>query len=737
MKAKLLPLLIATLFGMTNAALAQEPGLKVTGSVGVSGIAISEDSQDASKLNEYRDLSPGGAGVFDIQGRGSRYFFDGFGENIGRDDMYLDFRGGAYGQFKYRIYSDWLRHNYGFGPDGGRTPYINPGQNNLTFFSPSPAARANSNVPPWTSFDFRTFRKDTGGNFEFSGGSPWYARLDANEVRQTGINKVDSAALGTSPGNGFIDLPYPVDYVTRTLAAEAGYQSPRGHLSVSYTYSKFQNENVLLNFQNSFFGNGFDTATFAPDNDYMRIGLSGVLRQLPMSSSLSGRLAYSKVTNSANMLGAVLNTAGSPALVPTNPSSSNFDGKVENTTAQFGLSSLPMRNLDTRLYYNYYKRENDSSEITFQTLTAGLACFTAGTTGPGNVNVFCSGDRQGYTKHNPGFEVGYRFNRENRLSGGYDYLQTEREGRPDSDETRDNRFFIQWANSTFETVSARFKYQYLQRRSDFLTDNAGFDANSPFYLERFNRAFDVSNVDQNMIKVFVDWTPMPFLDLGLEAAYKKNDYKGNTLGRTKDDRQEYYASLSWGDPSVFRVTLFGDIEFVQYDSYHRTVSTVAANGACTAAAPNCFDPNTAPNASNFNWGSTLDNTNWMIGVGADWPLMPRLIMKASAIIGKNDGSADFQPQTLASGSPAANLPPINTYDNTTRTSFVLRAVWLADKNWELSGGYAYERYKYDDLQFENYQYVVGTGTTTSYLSGMYAFQDYKANILFGTVRYKF
>jgi hypothetical protein len=191
-----------------------------------------------------------------------------------------------------------------------------------------------------------------------------------------------------------------------------------------------------------------------------------------------------------------------------------------------------------------------------------------------------------------------------------------------------------------------------------------------------------------------------------------------------------------GATAAFRVTLFGDIEFIEYDSYHRTVSTVAANGACTAAFPNCFDPNTAPNASNFNWGSTLDDTNWMIGVGADWPVMPRLIMRASAIIAKTDGSVDFQPQTLASGAPAANLPPINAYDNTRRTSLSLRAVWLADKNWELSGGYV-RRYKFDDAQFENYQYVVGTGTSTSYLSGMYAFQDYKANILFGTVRYKF
>ena len=49
-------------------------------------------------------------------------------------------------------------------------------------------------------------------------------------------------------------------------------------LRVQLVISRFQNENVLLTFQNGFFGNGFDTFTSAPDNDYMRIGASGVER---------------------------------------------------------------------------------------------------------------------------------------------------------------------------------------------------------------------------------------------------------------------------------------------------------------------------------------------------------------------------------------------------------------------------------------------------------------------------
>ena len=40
--------------------------------------------------------------------------------------MFIQFRGGMYNEFKYSVRGDWLTHNFGFGPDGARTPYINP-----------------------------------------------------------------------------------------------------------------------------------------------------------------------------------------------------------------------------------------------------------------------------------------------------------------------------------------------------------------------------------------------------------------------------------------------------------------------------------------------------------------------------------------------------------------------------------------------------------------------------------
>lgn len=734
MKAKIFCLFITIILTLSGAALAQDGKFKLSGSVAVGGLDNHDEAKDPAKLYEYRDLYSGPFGAFELRGRSSSFYMDAFGENLGRDDMYINGEGGVYGQFQFRLYGDWLKHSFGCGPDGARSPYSNAPSTDLVLFSTNPATLLNSSVPPWSEFNFHMSRRSIGGSVEYSGGTAWYALVDTGLVTQSGVNKVDAAALGTSPGNGFIDLPYPISYNTTNVTTEVGYQKPRGHFSANVAYSGFSNDNPLLNFQNPFFGFGMDTATFAPDNSYIRFGASAMLRELPLGSTLSGHATWERGTDDVDMITRVLNTSGSPVYTPTQPSSEVFLGNVENTTFQVSFASEPARGLDTRAYYKYYKRANNSSEITFEVplTTTGLVCFAEGTTSAANVNVACVNDRYGYAKHNPGAEAGYRIGHGNRVSGGFDYLHTER-NRFDSNLTREKKAFIQYSNTSLDFMTARVKYQYMQRRSDFLTDEAGFDANSPFYLERYNRSFDVANVNQHLLKATFDISPIEFLDFGFEGYYKNNDFQDFVLGRMNDSRSEFYGSVSYGDPEKFRITLFGDIEYINYDSYHRTVNA----STCPTSSPNCFDPNVPPTTTAYNWGSKLKDKNWTVELGADWPMTAHLTLKGSALIQETRGNVDFQSQTLENGTPATLLFPINAYDNTRRRSINPSAVYSFANAAEVTFGYAYEKYEYQDTQFEGYQYTIGAGTTTSYLSGIYAFPDYTAHIAYGTVRYIF
>src|SRR4051812_16727118 len=121
MSRKPLAALVASLFAAPGALAEDAPQpFRLFGDVGLGGIVTDDSTADGSKLNEYRDLSNGALSVIDGKGRGSRYWLDLFGENLGRDDQYLNARGGMYDVFKYRLYSDSLKHNFLF---GGITPY--------------------------------------------------------------------------------------------------------------------------------------------------------------------------------------------------------------------------------------------------------------------------------------------------------------------------------------------------------------------------------------------------------------------------------------------------------------------------------------------------------------------------------------------------------------------------------------------------------------------------------------
>jgi MtrB/PioB family decaheme-associated outer membrane protein len=663
---------------------------------------VDDDALDPSKLDEYRSLGTGASlwGGFEFRGRSDQGYFNAYGENLGLDNQYLDVRGGAFGVFKYRLYSDEMVHNFGSGP-GALSPFTGMGTNTLRATLPNP------NVATWNTFDHSYTRRDQGGFVEWQKTSPWYVRFDANEVRREGIN-VFAGANGTSPGNGFTDLPSPIDYTTTNISGEFGYSGDRSHFAVNLLHSSFSNANPVLRWNNGFFTNGLDTTVLPQDNELTRIAVNGNMRGLFWNSTLAGRLVYSQLTSDVTMQDPFLAAAG-PTFDSPGANPARFEGDVKRTNLSLSLSSHPTQALDTRAYVDYAKEENDSTHMTFSP-TTNLDGGTCVAGGPCNPELFH------YEKTKLGLEGHYRLSRENKLSGGFEYADTERE-RIDFDKTEETKLYVQWKNSSFDWLTSRVKYQYLTRKSDFNANIVQFSDNPmDFYVRRF----DLANVDQNLVKLIFDLTPAPFFDIGLEAILKRNDYKDTILGRTEDERQEYYASVAYGDPSRLRFLVFGDIELTSFDSFHRADSSGSGNP----------DPSTPPVAATYNWSATNDDEAWQLGAGLDWQATASLMIKGSLVYAKTEGSTEFSAQI---GSPF----PINNVDNTKRTTFNLKGVYAYDRNWELTGGYAYEKYEYDDIGYTGTRYVTSATNTAGVVTGQYSFQPYKANIIYGMAKYKF
>ena len=738
--SRLIPVLVGGLLG-ASCALADEGepgggGLKLyNSSITIGGRATSISSSDKSKAEEYRDLGSGLIGGFDLRALGGSDYLDAFGENIGRDDQYLDVKGGKFGVFKYQVYETSMVHNWGFGM---RTPYGSPGSATLTATFPS------TNPATWNTYDLSDKRRNLGGMFEFSNNSPWYVRAEANQVTDKG-NKLIAGANGTSPSNGFIDKPFPLDTTTRNFSIEGGYATKTAQFSLNAAHSRFSNNNDVLRWQNPFLGGGpglLDTSTLPADNQQTKFGLNGTLRQLPMSSTLAGRFTYSKTTNDIPILQNILDTGG------TNPSTganqTSFNGDVVHQTASLSLHSDPTKELDSRVYWNWFKKDDKSPVVTFTPAgTTSLLCDG----GP------CTTQPLSYKKNNVGIDLGYRFDRANRMVAGFDYVDVDR-NRIDFDNTKDRRYSLEWRNTSLDALAVRAKVQHLERRSSFIEGSAGTSPNDPLYIERFQRAFDDANVDQNLVKLNLDWQPAPLWDISTEAIVKNNKYKDTTLGRTKDNRQEGYLSIGWGDSKSFRIFAFGDLEVVEYDGFHRTINTVSngpvpPSGFCTLAAPNCFDPSTSPPvgaSSNYNWSDNNVDKNWMLGIGTDWVPQERLTIKGSITWEQTQGAADFsvQPTPTAQATPAI---PIRYFDNTRKFSLNLKGIYQYSKEWDVTAGWAFERYRFSDIGFDGYQYLIAgaavagvptfASTSTSYLSGYNAFTNYNLRVLYLTATYKF
>ena len=733
MSKTLLSTLIASLFVAAPALAQSDDPMRVEGTATIGGIYNNSNASDTGKLQEYQDLGNGVLSSFGAQGRSSAAWFQAYAENIGRSDQYMFLRGGMYDVFKAGAYLNDMPHNFS---SNAITPYVGVGGN--TLFGTFPQVSTNG----WSQFNLGYDRQDVGGYFEWQRNSPWYFRADGNQVKFEGT-KVGSAALGTSPGNGYIALPFPVQTTTDNFGVEGGYQTSKATVALRWDYSKFNNDNSQLNWTNPFFGNLSDATSLAPENTFNKFTLTGNYRDLPWRSVISARYTWAQTKSDTNLATTALNSATVPANNRTYPQEENYNGEYINQSFALSWTANPMANVDSRVYYYWTKMQNNSDLVEYgnqptQALPSGLGCGTVGTsTIVGN----CDSENFDYTKNNVGFDVWWRFARGQKLGFGYDYMDLSQE-RFDYSGTTTQKLFVEYKNTMLDKITGRLKYQYITRDSDSNFSNVGVSPNNPNYLYPYTSAFDMQAMTANQIKLNLDYTPMQNLAFSFEGNWVKQEFDDVTFGRTEANRQGYYLSANWGDPNKLMINGFGSWEEVKYPSSHRYIGTIAGgptppSGWCTAANPNCFSPSAPPTSGSYNWDSSSKDQTWMIGVGMDWPVNPKWMLKASYIYVENDGEATFSSQNNY-GNPLN----IGNWDDTKQQYFNLKAIYTHNKNLSFTGGYAYEKFERNDISSDGFQYTlpsppVANNTGQSYLNGYYLNPNGSQNIFYLMATYKF
>jgi MtrB/PioB family decaheme-associated outer membrane protein len=707
--------LFAAVFSLISILNASAEERTIGGEVTLTGQYL-DIKGDKAKFNEYRDIHTGITGDLDFQYEKGNYHIDFYGKDVGRKDQSYDLSGGKWGSFKYDFRFDQLPHNF---TTNAKTFYTGFGGANLTYATHPP----NTNFTTWNSFDYSVERTNYSGGLKLDFLKPFFFDVSVSKETRKGIYPVGVA--GTTPGGISIELPSPIDYDTDNLKLAAGYIKGPLHLSLSYVYTQFQNDNSNLNFRNPATANTAattDAFTQAPNNNYYKLAFQGAVK-LPWNSKFNADLGTAQSTSHVNLLNsyvadvtAATSNIGVQGRRGVALNDYVYDGKVDTQNVNLVLTSNPFYFLDGKVFYKYYNRKNKSDEIT--------------TTDPSTTPTTFSTDLFGYKNQKTGAELGFRLPASFYLSGGYTYGNIKREAREDIPKNQDDIYNLELRWSGLDFMVAKVGYEWWKRKAEFEapTVTGPTDAAN---VETYIRRYDAATRDRDTFKVSLDFFPIENLSFNVGYKYKFTNYKDTILGLQDDKRDEFNFDADYLIQK--RVRLFGyfDFEYVKLNQFQRQLP-----GGTSA-----FNPALPPTATAFNWTLSQVERNYAYGIGADFFILPKkLTLRFQHNNYQTNGYADYSyliNTPLAGGRTNDNID-ISGWDTYRLTNYLVKAIYELNKSLAFTVGWAYEKYIYDDAQYNGYQYVPATtGTSGAYLTGAYSNPNYRANIFFINAGYKF
>ncbi|MGZ6208362.1 MAG: MtrB/PioB family outer membrane beta-barrel protein [Syntrophales bacterium] len=671
MKAKII--VLALIIGLVPFSSAFSQDKTIEGEVSLEGIFVDVDAKEGgrAKFTEYRDLREDGGfyGRARLNLDTDKYFLNFNIGDFAYDTQYYMVDGGLWGIFKFDLFYDEIPHNITF---DARTPFLGAGHD-LLIGAPNP------NFPLWNTFDHSILRHQYGGGFKVDVIRPFFLDVAFERENREGIKPIGAAE--TSPGGRAFELPEPVEYVTNNLKVSAGYAQKPLFLSLNYIYSDFNNSNSALNLPPNF--NAPNAFSLPPDNTYQKGAFKGAV-SLPFNSRFSTNMGFSRGRSETSIVSLI---------------SSGYTGKVDTVNYDFALTSNPVRFLDAKVYYKYYKRDNKSDDPT------------------GVVDIFLN-----YNVATYGAELGLRLPENFYLSGGYKYVKTERNKRGETDPAEilpfnmDNIYFANLKWSGVDFLEARVGYERLDRDAQYRTVESAVNP---------ARRFSYAAQNQDTYKAALDIFPLENLNLGLEYRYKNTDYSDTIFGLRRDKRHEFDISADYMIGKIAKVYGYGDYGWTRF------------NQAQTGGTPP------------LPWEGDQWDKTWGYGIGAEVYVIPKkltLIFQHDYV--KSNGSVDFALNNglfvaasgLGAGSGANNDNiDISRWDDYTLYTFSIKAVYNFTKSLAAMIGYAYERFWYSDAQLDNYNFAPAGPPTSNaaFLTGAYKDQTYRANVVFGGVSYKF
>jgi MtrB/PioB family decaheme-associated outer membrane protein len=672
---------------------------------------------NTAKFNQYGDLKNGTISLLPSDvianlDNKKGYWMEFKALNPGYEGQAYTLDGGKYGSFKYNAYFKQIPHNIQW---NAVTPFSGAGYGGNTYNYVGTGADQvpSSNTATWNIIDYSILRNQFGANLSVDHLKPFFFNVGYTYESKNGTT-FGGADGGTGSPSGATELPLPIEYVSQSFNVEAGYGKNPFFLALSYQWQQFRNDNEFLYFRNPFKGIASvvnpDVYTLPPDNDFQKLAFKGNVK-LPYNTVFDAKGAWSQATSSSTLLTSGYGTAGAatgPSVLT--PNQSNFDGQRDIQNYDFMLTSRPWSFFDGRIYYKYYQTKNKSDEVT----------YTDQSTGATSTNLLFD-----YWYWNAGADVNWRLAKGVTLFTGYKY-QYQSQEREDIPTDKDNYYDISLRYSGLDWMSAKFGYQYFTRNGDHPGVNV--PATDDLFIENYVYRYDLASQNRSTYKFDVTFSPIDTFNFTTGYRYAYVNYKDTVFGY--EDVKTQAVKLD-ADYTFKYARLYGyfDYEWSDMNQTQRRFN------------PGNASPTTAPSTNDYNWSLKQSFDSYDFGAMADVPIIPKkLTLRLQADYLRNNGYADYTYLNgvgLTGGRNNDNID-MAQWDDYYMQRYMIKATYMFTPKFSVTGGYAYQQFRYNDAQTNDYRLVMPlTGTPNTYLTGLGSRQSYLANIYFLSMAYKF
>ena len=739
--------------------------LGATGDTGSAAFREYGDWSEGLILNRFRSIA---------ENEETAQYIKVHGGGVGRDDQYLEFATGKYGNYDISIAYDSTPHLF---TTNAHVLWQGIGTNNLTL---------PNNLTPGLNTTAEILNA-------FQSINPSTLALERDKLSVSfNVDSLKQLKLfadgsiewreGTRPFGGAFTYPTlgqvaetvePVDYLTHTINLGFSYSGSTYQANLSYAGSFFRNNNKTLIWDNP--GLFFTTPpanviltpeqgqfALAPDNNSHNIR-GDLATTLPFwNSRLTVSASYNVSSQNDSLVPPTINTGliGNPGrtinLDQWNTlnalSSRTADAEIESLDLHSKVTMRPITKLNLIGELRYRDQDNKTDYTAFNPLTGeyGYLALDGGLGGPfPSLSTIFDPTRPGdrvrfrsipFDKDTLLVSAGanYRLSNKTKIFTSYEREEMHYSHR-EVDEVVDNRYKLQLSHRKIGLGTLRFSYEF----SDRNTDDYNFNPYEPFYtsslpnfISRFTdgnephtlsalRKYDLAEKDTHSISLKFNAIIRDNMDIMVTGSYVDEDYDADFgLNYT----ESVTANIEWNYQFALNGSLYA---YYSFQSDERRLTNI------NDAGPRAADPDPGGPVYPLDnlWSEKISEKNHSIGSGLNISLGEITINLDYSYL-HSDGKFNYSFASPAAilGSPALQEVADGFPDQTfTYHLFEGNAKWQVRENINLNFLYRYERENLDDFHYNGLtEPVVGNDIYLLTIP-----ENYKTHIFMFTVETSF